>query len=144
MPAGQSWAPVVHQWCACVASHPSSWALMGYFYGCLMNHKNLIWLCPIDTFTHAYLLIFILNLIITELLYRLGGHRGCTHSCRKVYNLFLRKENRSLICIWYLRTYSDSKHPYDFCFSLSHRLLEVSYHTAQCERSPLASRLEKL
>lgn len=84
----------IHWWCADAPVTPHSLALMGYFNGCLMNCKNLIWLCPIVTFDMPILYgFFILNSIREIRAYRPceHGEGGCIHSCREVYYFFFKQ-----------------------------------------------------
>lgn len=114
---------------------PQSLALMSYSNGCLMNHKNLTMLCSY----FCSCLPFMVNLIITELLYRLCGVWGdayiyaekfttCFFKARKPIELshFTRIFKAVLIHILSINATS--------AFPLSLRIQDVSCHTEQCKR----------
>lgn len=63
-------------------------ALMSYFNGCLMNHKNLTMLCSY----FCSCLPFMVNLIITELLYRLCGVCGDAYIYAEKFTTFFFKQ----------------------------------------------------
>lgn len=114
---------------------PQCLALMSYFNGCLMDHKNLTMLCSY----FCSCLPFIVNLIITELLYRLCGVWGDTYIYAEKFTnfFFLSKKHTELshfttlvkaVLIHILSINATS------AFPLSLRVQDVSCHTEQCKR----------
>lgn len=105
------------------------------FNGCLMNHKNLTMLCSY----FCSCLPFIVNLIITELLYRLCGVWGDVYIYAEKFTPFFLSKKKNielshftmifkavLIHILSINTTS--------AFPLSLRIQDVSCHTEQCKR----------
>lgn len=122
--------------------HPNSLALMGYFNGFLMNHENLVWLWPIVTFAHAFLL-WILHIkfdyfrnMYIQATWGLWG-RGIYTLYRKFY-LFLSKANSEsshfnpIFKAWLIYILNCQC---DFCFPLNLKISNISYcQRAQCQK----------
>lgn len=88
----------IHWWFADALVTTPMLSLDELFNGCLMNHKNLTMLCSY----FCSCLPFMVNLIITELLYRLCGVWGDVYIyAEKFTPYFLTKKNQHRVVSFY-------------------------------------------